>query len=77
VEVVEEMVVDDEVVDEVAEEVALDEVVEEATDAVVAELSLLETKAVNLHEPPHRLYISPAQAELQSLDGMSVPLAFC
>ena len=73
--VVEEVVVDDVVVDEVAVEVALDVVVEEAIEVVVTELSAMAANADSLHDPPHLLYMSPAQATLQSVFATSLAAA--
>ena len=73
--VLEEVVVEEVVVDEVAVEVALDVVVEEATEVVVTELSAMAANADSLHDPPHLLYMSPAQATLQSVFATSLAAA--
>jgi hypothetical protein len=45
----------------------------EAEVAVVAVLSVFDLKAVNRHEPPHLLYMSPEQDIEQSLVAATEP----
>jgi hypothetical protein len=47
--------------------------VAEAEVAVVAVLSVFDLKAVNRHEPPHLLYMSPEQDIEQSLVAATDP----